>query len=424
MSNFDLSVLLFLQLAVILAACRIAGRLARGMGQPPVVGEMIAGIVLGPSVLGLVWPSGQRALFPAESMTLLYAMAQLGLAVYMFLIGAEFRSDLIRTRIRSASAVSVAGIAAPFALGILIALATYGRTDLFGAGVGPVEAALFLGAAMSITAFPVLARIVHERGLSGTSLGTLALAAGSINDAAAWCVLAIALASMSGDPAIAVWAIGGGIAYAVAVWLGVRPALASLDRRVEARGSMSGTTLGFVLVLVMLGSWFTDWIGIYSVFGAFVLGAAMPRGKTTDELRRLIYPLTSTLLLPLYFVYSGLNTRIGLLDTPALWGLALVVLAAAIAGKGVACFVAARLHGESPREAAAIGALMNARGLIELVMLNIGYERGIISQTLFSIMVVMAIVTTLMAAPVVERVYGRERDAHLAAAGQRRGSPE
>jgi len=418
MSNFDLSVLLFLQLAVILAACRVVGRICRWLGQPPVVAEMIAGVVLGPSLLGLAWPWLGFDPFPKASMTILYALAQLGLAVYMFLIGVEFRADLFGTRIRSAMSVSIAGIVAPFALGVAIAWAIHGQAGLFGASVSRAEAALFLGAALSITAFPMLARIVYERGLSGTSLGTLALAAGSIDDAAAWCVLAVVLASFGSDPAIAAWAIGGGIGYAAVVWLGVRPALQPFGRRVEARGSMSLAMLGGLLALVMLGSWFTDRVGIYSVFGAFVLGTAMPRGKLAEELHRLVYPLTVTLLLPMYFVYSGLNTKIGLVNTPALWGLALIVLAAAIAGKGVACFAAARLNGEPPREAAAIGALMNARGMMELIILNIGYERGIISQTLFSILVVMTIVTTLMAVPVFERVYGRERDAHLAASGR------
>lgn len=417
MSNFDLSVLFFLQMAVILAACRIVGLLARFVGQPPVVAEMIAGVALGPSLLGYYFPEVSAQLFPRQSMAVIYTIAQLGLAVYMFLIGVEFRADLIARRKRSAVSVSAAGILAPFTLGAAIALMVYGDQGLFSADVSGGEAALYLGAAMSITAFPMLARIIYERGLSGTTLGALALAAGSMDDAAAWCVLAIVLASFQAEPGIALWAIGGGIAYAVFVLVVLRRLLRPLARRVEARGNMSFPMLGFVLTLVMLGSWCTDRIGIYAVFGAFIMGAAMPRGKFADELQRLLYPLTTSLLLPLFFVYSGLNTRIGLVNTPWLWFLALVILLAATAGKGVACWLAARLNGESNRESLAIGALMNARGLMELIILNIGYERGIISQTLFSIMVIMAVVTTLMATPIFELVYGRIRDAQRAAAG-------
>ncbi len=419
MSNFELSILFFLQLAVILAACRIVGLIARYAGQPPVVNEMIAGVVLGPSLLGIFWPHligalpewARFELFPKQSMTIIYAVAQLALACYMFLVGVEFRPHLIRKQIRSAASVSIAGIAAPFALGALIALYFAGDTRMFDASVSRAEAVLYLGAAMSITAFPMLARIIHEQGLAGTSLGTLALAAGSMDDAAAWCVLAIALASFTGNAWIAVLAIGGGLAYVVTVLLVVRPLLRPLGQRVERAGTMSTPMFSFVLMLAMLGSWYTDRIGIYAVFGAFILGTAMPRGRFADELIRLMMPLTTNLLLPLFFVYSGLNTKIGLIDTPVLWGIALLILLAACVGKGVACWAAARLNGQPPRESLAVGALMNARGLIELIILNIGYERGIITQTLFSIMVLMAIATTLMATPIFELVYGRVRDA-------------
>lgn len=407
MTNFDLSVLFFLQLAVILAACRLVSALARRVGQPPVVSEMIAGVMLGPSLLGWLLPGWHAALFPRPSMAIIFAVAQLGLAVYMFLVGVAFRADLIRQRVSSAVSVSLAGILVPFALGGLIAAVVHADRVMFRDTVTQAQAILYLGAAMSITAFPMLARIIYERGLAGTSLGTLALAAGSLDDAAAWCVLAIVLASFGNAPMIAVTAIGGGTVYAIAVWLGLRPALLPLARRVERSGSMSYPILGFVLTLAMLAAWYTDWIGIYAVFGAFVLGTAMPRGRFAEELQRLMMPLTTSLLLPLFFVYSGLNTKIGLVNTGYLIALAVIVLAAACLGKGVACWLAARLNGEPPGEALAIGALMNARGLMELIILNIGYERGIITQTLFSIMVMMAIATTLMATPLFELAYGR-----------------
>jgi Kef-type K+ transport system membrane component KefB len=407
MTPFELSIVFFLQLVVLIVTCRIVGAVARLIGQPPVVSEMIAGVLLGPSLLGLIAPSAQARLFPPESMPVIYTVSQVGLALYMFLVGAEFRADLVASRLRSAATVSVAGIATPFVLGGAIAFWLAGDEGLFGPGVSRVEAMVFLGAAMSITAFPMLARIITERGLAGTALGTLALAAGSIDDAAAWCVLALVLASFGRDPSIAVLAIGGGVAYAALVLGVLRPALRVLARRVERTGGLGEVEFAFVLTLVMLGAYLTDAIGIYAVFGAFIMGAAVPRGPLVEELRRRIGPLTTTLLLPLFFVYSGLNTRIGLVSTPQLWMVAGAVMAAAIAGKGIACFAAARAAGEPPRTAVAVGALMNARGLMELIILNIGLERGIISVELFSIMVMMAIVTTLMATPIFELACGR-----------------
>lgn len=405
LSNFDLSVLFFLQIAVILGVCRLTGWIARYAGQTQVVSEMIAGVLMGPSLLGLLLPGAQAYLFPRQSNTILYAVAQVGLALYMFMIGLELDVSLIRRRYQSAISVSAAGIVAPFALGCLIARFLYGDPRFFDEGSSSFEAMLFTGASMSITAFPMLARIIYERGLSGTSLGTLALSAGSTDDAAAWCVLALVLASFSGDASVAVLAIGGGVAYAVLVLTAGRRLLARLGAIVEREGRMSPAVLAVTLAVAMLGAWFTDYIRIYAVFGAFIMGAAMPRGLFQREVERLIGPCVTTLLLPMFFVYSGLNTQIGLVSTPALWGLTLVVCLAATLGKGVACFGAARLAGEPAREAVAIGTLMNARGLMELIILNIGLERGIIRPTFFTIMVLMAIVTTLLASPVFNLVY-------------------
>lgn len=407
MANFDLSMHFFLQLAFILAICRMVGGLARHLVQPQVVGEMIAGVVMGPSLLGLVLPEVQQQLFPKAAMGLLFAVSQVGLILYMFLIGVEFRMELIQRRLRSAALVSLAGILTPFVLGGLVAGGLQHTNTFFTAGVSMWEGMLFLGAAMSITAFPMLARIIYERGLTGTSLGTLALAAGSIDDAAAWCILAIVLASFSGNATIALLAIGGGVLYAVLV-LGVgRPLLQRLGAMVERQGKVSGGMLSFILMLVMLGAWCTDMIGIYAVFGAFILGVAMPRGLLAKEVERMLEPVTTNFLLPLFFIYSGLNTRIGLVDTPYLWAITLLLIVVACLGKGVACWAAARWSGEPQREALAIATLMNARGLMELIILNIGLQHGIITPVLFTMMVLMAIVTTLMASPVFEYVHRR-----------------
>ncbi|MEI6733763.1 MAG: cation:proton antiporter [Comamonadaceae bacterium] len=406
MNSFDLSVLFFLQLAFILAVCRIVGMVFKRLGQSQVVSEMIAGVLMGPSLMGWLLPDFSAYLFPSASKPILFAVCQVGLVLYMFLIGVEFDIDLIRSRLRSAASISLAGILAPFALGALLAFYLAADGSFFSSKTTPLQAMLFMGAAMSITAFPMLARIIFEQGLSRTSLGTLALAAGSMDDAAAWCVLAVVLASFQNNMNIAVYAIGGGILFAVMTLVVIKRLLKPLGRMVEAAGEMSPGILSLVLMLAMIGAWFTDFIQIYAVFGAFVMGIAMPRGKFAQELHRIIYPLTTAFLLPVFFVYSGLNTKIGLVNTPHLWLIAALVLLAAIIGKGVACYLAARWHGESHKEAMAIGTLMNARGLMELIILNIGLQRGIIEPALFAILVMMAIVTTLMATPIFERVYG------------------
>ena len=407
MSSFELSVLFFLQLAIILTVCRTVGWLAKWVGQPQVVAEMIAGVIMGPSLFGWLLPDVQAWLFPAASKGLLYAVSQVGLVLYMFLVGLEFDTTLIRNRLRSAAAVSLSGILVPFGLGCMLGYFLVRDASFFASDVVTWEAMFFVGAAMSITAFPMLARIIYERGLSGTSLGTLALAAGSIDDGAAWCVLALVLASFSGDPMIAVLAIGGGTLYAISTLTIGQRLLQRLGASAEREKGVSPTLLTITLALVMLGAWFTDRIGIYAVFGAFIMGAAMPRGRFAQEVQRQIEPLTTTFLLPLFFVYSGLNTRIALVDSLWLWGIALVVLLAACLGKGVACWAAARFSGEDNRSALAIGTLMNARGLMELIILNIGLERGMITPLLFTVMVIMAIVTTLMASPIFEWVYQR-----------------
>ncbi|MCX5746495.1 MAG: cation:proton antiporter [Proteobacteria bacterium] len=405
MNTFDLSVRFFLQMAFILGVCNLVGYVAVRLGQSKVVSEMIAGVMMGPSLFGWLTPEVQGYVFPKASMPILFAVAQVGLSLYMFTIGLEFNIELIRKRIRSAFAVSFAGIAVPFALGAVIAFYTFGKMGLFGAKSTVVEVMLFMGASMSITAFPMLARIIYERGISNTSLGTLALAAGSIDDAAAWCVLAVVLASFSGDAQFAAIAIGGGVGYAVFMMVVGRRLLAPLGAVVEKSKRMSPGMLAFVLMLVMGGAWFTDYIRIYAVFGAFIMGIAMPRGKFAKELERALGPLVTTFLLPVFFVYSGLNTRIGLVDSTELWILAVVISAAATLGKGVACGAAARMCGEPMRDCLALGTLMNARGLMELIILNIGLERGVIGAPLFAIRVLMAIVTTLMATPLFNRFY-------------------
>jgi Kef-type K+ transport system membrane component KefB len=407
MSPQQLSVSFFLQMFVILGTCRVVGWLAQRIGQPQVVGEMIAGVLLGPSLFGLLFPEWQRQLFPEESLGLLYVGAQLGVGLYMFLVGVEFKTELFRSRIRGAAAVSLSGMLVPFLIGAALATGLIRIPGLFSPKATLSEASLFLGAAMSITAFPMLARIIYERGLTGTSLGTLALAAGAIDDAAAWCVLAIVLASFGAGPAVAVKAITGGILYGTVMLTVGKRWLARLEPATQRAGGLTPTLLGVTLMLFVLACWFTDAIGIHAVFGGFILGVAMPRGQFSKELQKQLEPFAVVFLLPMFFTFSGLNTRLDLVDNLQMIAIATVVLAGAILGKGGACWAAARLGGEDNRSALAIGTLMNSRGLMELIIVNIGLQHGVIEPALFSILVVMAIVTTLMASPVFEWVYGR-----------------
>jgi Kef-type K+ transport system membrane component KefB len=407
MTSAQLSAAFFLQMFVILVACRLVGALSRRLGQPQVVGEMIAGVFLGPSLFGFFFPGAQQLLFPKESLKVLYVGAQLGVGLYMFLVGVEFDIETFRKRARSAASVSFAGMAAPFVLGAALAMALVKVPGLFSERATLFEAMLFLGAAMSITAFPMLARIIYERGLTGTSLGTLALAAGAIGDAGAWCVLAIVLASFGAGPMLAVKAIGGGVVYAVLVLTVGRRLLVWFSGATERAGQITNSLLALTLMLFMLAVWVTDSIGIHAVFGGFLLGIAMPRGFFARELQRQLEPFAVVFLLPMFFTFSGLNTRLDMVNSTQLLLIAGAVIAAACLGKGGACWAAARLNGEDNRTALAVGALMNSRGLMELIIINIGLQKGVIQPALFSIMVLMAIVTTLMTSPLFEWVYGR-----------------
>ena len=416
MNNLDLAIHFFLQLAVILVFCRLVGLVAVKFGQPQVVAEMIAGVLLGPSLFGLLMPETQAWLFPwdksqttRDTQSYLFPVSQLGLALYMFIVGMEFRVDIIRHRLKSSIAVSLAGMAAPFGLGALLAWFVHGHPELglFPADVPLGSAMIFLGACLCITAFPMLARIIHFKGLAGTTMGTVAIGAGAIDDAMAWLLLAVVLAKLENDWSHAWLNIGGAVGFVLVAFVIIKPLLARAERWLIKEGSLTET--GFVtgLALMCLGAWWTDYIQLHAVFGAFVMGAVMPRAVMSRDLISRIQPLAVALLLPLFFTYSGLNTKIGLINTPTLWMVCGAVLVAAVLGKGVACYLAARATGIPNREALGIGTLMNARGLMELIIINIGFQKGIISEGLFATLVVMAVITTLMASPLFEFLVGR-----------------
>ena len=413
MNNIHLAVQFFLQVAVILLFCRFVGSIGRRLGQPQVVSEMVAGVLLGPSLFGLVFPETQAWLFPwdktqmfRDTQSYLFPASQLGLALYMFVVGMEFRMDIVRRKLKSSIAVSIAGMATPFVLGAALAWALFHHTQLFPQKTKLSEAMLFLGSSMCITAFPMLARIIQFKKLAGTTMGTVALGAGAIDDATAWCLLAVVLASFDSHWRHALVNIGGGAAYLAFTLLVVRPLLGRAKSLLVKDGTVTEAGLVTGLALMTLGAWFTDLVGLHAVFGAFIMGAAMPRGVVVSDLIGRIQPLTVALLLPLFFTYSGLNTRISLLNTGFLWLMCGAVLIAAVLGKGVACWLAARATGIPNREALGIGTLMNSRGLMELIIINIGLQRGVISEGLFAVLVIMAVVTTLMASPIFDRLVG------------------
>ena len=405
----DFSVHFFLQLAIIILTCRIVGKLGQKfLGQPQVVGEMIAGVILGPSLFGLFFAEAQAAVFPGPTKNVLYSGAQLGVGLYMFLVGTTLQLDHFQSKAKSAVGVSIAGIVTPFLIAALITPWLLTIPGLFAPGISQANATLFMGACIALTAFPMLARIINERGLANTSLGTLSLTAGAFDDAVSWCVLAVVLATFGAGPGVAVLAIGGGLLYAAFIMLFGRKLLAPLGRMVEREGEMSMTVLGITLALFCLSAFIMDAVGIHAIFGGFILGVVMPRGLFVEELKKKVEPLAVVLLLPMFFTYSGLNTRMDMVNTIPLLLIALAILAASILAKFGACYLAARVAGEDNRTALGIGALMNSRGLMELIIINIGLQKGIIGPTLFSMLVLMAIVTTMMASPVFEWVYGRK----------------
>jgi len=413
----------FLQIAVILLTYRLLWPVFRRLAQVQVVAIMVAGFLLGPSVLGWLWPAAQQWLFPTKltigaetfthpNLTAIYVVGQLGLVLYMFLVGASFKLDILGAHLRQAGATSAAGIGVPLILGGVVGWWMVSLGGYFTDRVVHWQGGLFVAAAVAITAFPMLAWIIYDSGLLDTRLGTMSLSCAAVDDACSWVLLATVVATAKGSLLGAFLAIGGGLAYLLfMVYIG-RPLLARLEswtpRRadVERTGGVPIAHVSIVLLVVLAASWFTDVVGIYSVFGAFVAGAAMPRGALLDAIRERFEPLTAYLLIPAFFIYSGLNTQLTLiLDGPTLL-MAAVVLVVSFAAKFGAVGLAARWQGMSWHEAGSMGALANARGLMELILLNIGFEAGLISGKLYTILALMTIITTLVATPL-QRLFER-----------------
>jgi Kef-type K+ transport system membrane component KefB len=399
MSSPQLALHLLAQYALILVAAHAFGWLAKRMGQPTVVGMMVAGVCLGPSVFGHLAPSAQAWCFPVETLDVLKWGAQLGVGLYLFTTGLEFDLSLVARRTGAAIAVSLAGIAVPFLLAWPLALGLAGRPDLFPAHVSSWQQVVFLGAAIAITAFPMLVWIVRERGLAGTAMGALAITAGAVDDAFAWCFLALVVSSLSGEASQVLLAVGGAGALALLARYAGRASLAPLTDAVERAGRIGILHVAAVIVVLAAFLGFSEWIGLHAVFGGFVCGLCLPRGRLTEWLRARLDPVVGPLLLPLFFTFSGLSTQLDLVLTSEGLLVFAVVLLASVTGKGVACWGAARLAGMDNRSAMGIGALMNARGLMELILLGIGLRAGIVGPLLFSVLVLMAIVTTFAATP-------------------------
>ncbi|GGM59304.1 cation:proton antiporter [Dactylosporangium sucinum] len=399
---------LMLALACIVVLARVLGLAARKLGQPPVVGEILAGILLGPTLFGAA-VSGW--LFPAEVRTALAGLANVGLVLFMFIVGYEVDLAAVRGRRRAAVSVSVGSVVLPLGLGIGLAFWLAGHHDV--ANVAPF--ALFMGAAMSVTAFPVLARILTDRGMLRTEVGGLALASGAVDDVVAWTLLAGVVALGTGGGEVP-WQVLLALPYVLVMFLVVRPFLRRLVAARDRAGRLTPDILAVILIGLLLSCWFTEAIGIHAIFGAFLFGAVMPRlgGEALrhETLERL-EQLSVLVLLPVFFVIAGLRVDLSTVDGRGLIDLALI-LAVAITGKFFGAYAGARLNRIDARRSGALATLMNTRGLTEIVILTVGLQLGILPADLFSLMVVMALVTTAMAGPLLAVVYPRrmvEQDA-------------
>lgn len=401
--QYPLSILL-LQIVAIILTARIFGWICIKIKQPVVIGEMIAGIVLGPSLLGLYFPEVFQAIFPSESLGNLRFLSQIGLILFMFIVGMELDLNVLRNKAHDAVVISHASIILPFALGVGLAYFLY--ESYAPENVQFLSYSLFIGIAMSITAFPVLARIIQERGLQKTKLGTVAITCAAADDITAWCILAAVIAIVkAGSFASALYTIALALAYVILMIKIVRPFLQRIGNISNTKETLSKPVVAIFFLTLILSAYTTEVIGIHALFGAFMAGAIMPENnKFRNIFIDKIEDVALVLLLPLFFVFTGLRTQIGLLNDPQLWKITGLIILVAVVGKFVGSALAARFVGQNWKDSLSIGALMNTRGLMELVVLNIGYDLGVLSTELFSMMVVMALATTFMTGPALDTI--------------------
>ncbi|HXJ92587.1 MAG TPA: cation:proton antiporter [Terriglobia bacterium] len=399
--------ILILQIGVIIGASRLVAVLFQKFRQPKVMGEMFAGIMLGPSLLGWAAPHLSASLFPPSSLGYLNALSQVGVVIYMFLVGVALNPKSLREHGHTAVLASHVSIIVPFLLGAALALLLYPR--FCDDSIGFTGFALFMGAAMSITAFPVLARILTDRGMVGTKLGSLAIACAAVDDVTGWCILAyiVVLVRVGGHASTPLWiTVSGLVVFLLFMVYGARRLLRRFGVACRETGQLSENALALLIVVVLASAVITEHLGLHLVFGAFLAGVIMPKGK---KFVRYIFDKFETptvvVLLPLYFAFTGLRTSVRVISDSQMCFFCLIIILVAVAGKLGGSMVAARAAGSAWREAAGLGILMNARGLMELVILNVGLDIGVISPSLYSIMVVMALVTTFMTTPLLEWVY-------------------
>lgn len=397
---------LLLALFAVLVVSRLLGYVLRRLGQPEVIGDITAGIVLGPSVLGHFAADWGRFLFPTQVVPLLSALANLGVLVFMFPVGLELDQTALRRRGHAALIISHASIALPFLLGTVLALTIYRETA--PAGVPFEIFALFLGAAMSVTAFPVLARILRDRGLQQTTLGALALSCAAIDDVTAWCVLALVVGIATAAPMQGLVTLLWTAQFVLCAYVLLRPLIKWIAAREERRTEVSQSGIAAGLGIMLVAAMTTELIGVHALFGAFFAGAMIPHDtRWAQALRAKLEDVVLVLLLPAFFAHTGLRTELGLLASVHDWQLCGAVVAVACLGKLGGTYFAARFTGLSRSDACALGALMNTRGLMELVVLNIGLDLGIIGPRLFAMMVLMALFTTLLAGPILQSMSKR-----------------
>jgi len=396
--------ILLLQIIIILLFCRFFGWIFTKMGQPTVIGEILAGIVLGPSILGYWFPEVSGFLFPAESLGNISLLSQFGLILFMFAIGMELDITEVRKTLKETILISHTSTIVPFFLGMLTAYFVY---DNYADKSTPfLSFALFIGIAMSITAFPVLARIIQEKGLTKTRLGTLALASAANGDITAWCLLAVVIAiAQAGSMLSAVYNIGFSILYLTGMFFLVRPFLRMIGQIYHNKEVIDKGLIAFIFLILIASSYLTEILGLHALFGAFMAGVIMPSNiKFRKIMAEKVEDVSLSLFLPLFFVSSGLRTEIGLLNTPELWCMCGVFTLVAIAGKFGGATISARFVGESWKNSLFIGALMNTRGLMELIVLTIGYEMNILSPPIFVMLVLMTLITTFMTAPLISLI--------------------
>ncbi len=394
--------ILLIQILTIILVARFFGWFFKKIGQPTVIGEILAGILLGPSLLGLYFPEFSLALFPKESLGNLQFLSQIGLILFMFVIGMELDIKVLKNKANDAVVISHASIIIPFALGMGLAYFVY---DSFAPeGTQFISFALFLGIAMSITAFPVLARIIQERGMHKTKLGTVIITCAAADDITAWCILAIVIAIVkAGSFVSALYTIALAAIYVLVMLKLVRPFLKRIGDVNAEKTHLTKSIVAIFFITLIFSSWATEVIGIHALFGAFMTGAIMPENtKFRDIFIEKVEDIALVLLLPLFFVFTGLRTQIGLLNDIYLWKITGVIIMVAVAGKFIGSALAARFVGQNWKNSLIIGALMNTRGLMELVVLNIGYDLGILTPEIFAMMVIMALVTTFMTGPALD----------------------